>query len=242
MRSYVKSGALQAIRDAGGEVFGITSEPHTLAAEAAATWENDFETIGDPHQELRDVCAERGWVEVFNNPDAGHLFDRPWACHPKGYYQPAVLAVSREGRVLYRWRCVPSHKNMSGAGARPEAMYTWHKIKEALADERGADAAPDRDPKMGAKDVSWFRFMLLMTAHGWFIRPKALPLAREGDPKRVGPTAVMRRLYGFAALWVVLLIALPFVWVAGLALLWGLVLMPGMVAIHRQFQNEPDPY
>ena len=71
---------------------------------------------------------------------------------------------------------------------------------------------------------------------------KALPLAREGDPKRVSPTAVMRRVYGFAALWIVLLIALPLVWVAGLALLWVLVLTPGMVAIHRQFQNEPDPY
>ena len=55
LRSYVKSGAVDAIRAAGGEVFGMTSEPQSLATEASKTWEIGFPCIGDPHHEIRDT-------------------------------------------------------------------------------------------------------------------------------------------------------------------------------------------
>ena len=240
MRSYVKSGVLQEIRAAGGEVFAITSEPQTLATEAEEEWEIQFPAIGDPHHEIREVCTERGWLDVFYNEDHGHLRERRWASHPKGYYQPAVLAVHKSGRVLYRWRCVPKYSNMSGAGARPEAVYTWEKIQAAMGGVE--DAAPDQDPVLGAKDISWFRFLLIMTAHGWFLRPKAFPLSRKGDRKRVRPSTMMRRVYGFLALWLVLLLVLPIGLVGVAALVWLALLTPGLIEIHRQFQNEPDPY
>ena len=240
MRSYVKTGVLEEIRAAGGEVFGVTSEPQTLATEAEEDWETQFPVIGDPHHELREACKSRGWVDVFYNENFGHLRERPWATHPKGYYQPAVLAVHKSGRVLYRWRCVPSRKNMSGAGARPEALYTWEKIKAAL--NSSEDAPPDKDPVLGAKDVSWFRFMLIHAAHGWFLRPRSLPLRRDGDPQRARPTAVMRRVYGFVALWLILLVVLPIGWTALAALAWVALLTPGLIEIHRQFQNEPDRF
>ena len=170
--------------------------------EAEEAWELPFPIIGDPHHEIRQQCKERGWLDVFHNEDYGHLRARVWASHPKGYYQPAVLTLHKTGQVLYRWRCVPKFSNMSGAGARPEAIYTWDKIKDGL--QQTNDAAIDQNPVMGAKDLSWFRFLLIMTAHGWFIRPKAFPLKRDGDKERVSPAAMMPRVYAFIAFWAVL--------------------------------------
>ena len=54
----MKRGVIDKIREAGGEVFGITSEPHALAAEAVEAWNLNFPIIGDPHHEIREACAE----------------------------------------------------------------------------------------------------------------------------------------------------------------------------------------
>lgn len=236
----MKSGVLDEIHQAGGEVFGVSSEPQTLATEAEEEWETQFPIVGDPHHEIREACSERSWLDVFYNEDAGHLRERKWASHPKGYYQPAVVAVDKTGRILYRWRCVPKFSNMNGAGARPEAAYTWEKIKASLKDTE--DAALDINPVMGSKEIGWFRFMLILTAHGWFIRPKAFPLAREGDKESASPASMMRRIYGFVALWLVLLLILPIKWFGIAVLAWLVVLTPGLIEIHRQFQHESDSY
>ncbi len=229
---------LDAIREAGGEVFAITSEPQTLAAEAEEDWEFGFPAVGDPHHEILETCRERGLVEVFFNRDFGHLRDRPWASHPKGYYQPAVVALTNEGRVLYRWRCRPTRNNMSGAGARPSATYTWNQLRSRLA--ASAEEPPlDDAPELGAEDISWFRFLLILLAHGWFLRPKAFPLARPGDKPPASPAKMLRRFYGFAGAWALALLLLPLPWVALAFAVWGIVLIPGLVEIHRQFQNEP---
>ena len=236
----MKSGVVDKIRAAGGEVFAITSEPQALATEAQEDWGLNFPVVGDPHHEIREACRARGWVDVFFNEDIGHLRERSWAAHPKGYYQPAVLAVNNQGRVLYRWRCVPRYSNMSGAGARPEAQYTWDRL--AAAQTATDDAPLDRDPLMGAETLSWPRFLLILYAHGWFVRPRAFPLARPEDNVRVSPGAMMQRVYGFVVLWVLALLFLPVVWVVGLAGLWVLIMLPGCIEIHRQFQNDPDPF
>jgi hypothetical protein len=219
-------------------VFGITSEPHSLAAEAEDAWDMSIPVIGDPHHEIREDLKARGWLEVFSNEDYGHLRERAWASHPKGYYQPAVIAIDKSGRVLYRWRCVPRYSNMSGAGARPEAGYTWDRIRAALSSE--GDAQPDEDPVMGAKDLSWFRFLLIMAAHGWFLRPKAFPLLRDGGKDSVSPRNAMRRVYLFLGAWILALLVLPASWVGIAAAIWMVALTPGLIEIHRQFQNEPD--
>ena len=231
---------LDEIRQAGGEVFGVTSEPQTLALEAEREWETQFPIIGDPHHEIREECSERGWLDVFYNENAGHLRERKWASHPKGYYQPAVVAVQRSGRILYRWRCVPKFSNMSGAGARPEAFYTWEKIQAALAETE--DAAPDIDPVVDSKELGRLRFLLILTAHGWFIRPKAFPLGREGDKRSASPASMMDRVYVFVARWLLLLLVLPLKWFGMALAMWLVVLTPGLIEIHRQFQHEPDQY
>ncbi len=221
-------------------MFGVTSEPQTLATEAEEEWETGFPIVGDPHHELRELCTERGWVDVFYNEDFGHLRERKWASHPKGYYQPAVLAIHKTGRILYRWRCVPKFSNMNGSGGRPEAVYTWEKMQAQM--DSTEDAGPDIDPEMGSATANWPRYLFMLTAHGWFIRPKAFPLAREGDRKSARPSKLWWRLYGFLAFWLVLFIVLPIGWFGLAVLAWFAILTPGMIEIHHQFQNEPDPY
>lgn len=200
----------------------------------------DISVIGDPHHEIRKELKARGWINVFHNPDYGHLRDRGWASHPNGYYQPAVIGINSDGRILYRWRCVPKYSNMSGAGARPDAEYTWSKLQAGMALQD--DAPLDRSPELGTEQLSWFRFLLILTAHGWFIRPKAFPLLRDGGKDSVSPTDAMRRWYVFLGLWLLALIVLPATWLAAATAAWLIALVPGLLEIHRQFQNEPDPY
>ena len=231
---------MQEIRAAGGEVFGITSEPHSLASEAEDAWEMSIPVVGDPNHEIREDLKSRQWLEIFFNPDFGHLRERAWSSHPKGYYQPAVIAIDKSGRVLYRWRCVPRYSNMSGAGARPEARYTWDRMRMALRDQ--SDVELDKDPVMGAKDLSWFKFLVILTAHGWFLRPRAFPLLRDGHKAGVTPADAMRRAYLFLGVWILALWFLPVLWVGAAFTVWLLALTPGLIEIHRQFQNEPDTY
>jgi hypothetical protein len=166
--------------------------------------------VGDPHHEVREDLKARGWLEVFYNEDAGHLRERDWANHPNGYFQPAVIAIHNSGQVLYRWRCVPKFSNMSGAGGRPEARYTWDQLQDALSSSAGSseqepsrqDAELDQEPVMGAGDLSWFKFLVILTAHGWFLRPRqglSIASRREqslGDaiPGNASGLSVFRRL------------------------------------------------
>jgi hypothetical protein len=127
---------------------------------------------------------------------------------------------------------------MSGAGARPEARYTWGKIKDQFKKEQ--HAAYDREPKLGAKDLSWFHFLVILLAHGWFVRPRAFPLARDSDPKRVSPNKMMTRVSIFISAWLAALAFLPIKVTLSAFILWSIVVTPGLIEIHRQFQNVKE--
>ena len=129
---------------------------------------------------------------------------------------------------------------MAGAGSRPEAVYTLEEIRNHL--EKAEDAPMDKNPKLPYEPQSWPRFLLGMTAHGWFLRPKVFPLMREGDTPSADPEKMMRRVWGFLAMWGVLLALLPTSWVGIAAALWVAILTPGIIEIHRQFQNEPEDF
>ena len=105
-----------------------------------------------------------------------------------------------------------------------------------------ADADADRTPVMGSETISWPRFLLILFAHGWFVRAKAFPLGREADTPSVSPRKMMQRVYGFVAIWIAIFALLPIGWSAALAALWLALMTPGIIEIHRQFQNEPDTY
>ena len=152
----MKAGVPEKIKAAGGGIFAITSEPQTLAREAEQTWELDFPAVGDPHHEIADACRERGWLQLFVNPKARLLADATgFAAHPKGYFQPGLLAITRTGRVLYRWRGRPTRKNAGGATSRPLAEDVWRQIEAAIArGDSAGDAAPDEPERLDDSDCT----------------------------------------------------------------------------------------
>ena len=57
------------IREAGGEVYSITSEPNSRAIEAEDAWNMTIPVVADPHHEIRRDLKDRGWIDVFYNSD-----------------------------------------------------------------------------------------------------------------------------------------------------------------------------
>jgi len=232
----VKHGVAEKVRAAGGEMYAISSEPQTLAGRAATDWHLDFETIGDPHHEISGACRERGWIDVFVNERLEFLevttkYAVDWApTHPKGYYQPGVLALTRD-RVLYRWRSVPTHKNMGGATERPTAEHVWAKVAAALESSAGtADAALDTEPVLDSFGIPWPIFAALLVANGWFVTAR-------GFKSRAHVALAGLRLIAFSGAWLAAFAWLP---VAPVALAlggWGTYITPKVRWVGQEFQN-----
>lgn len=237
----MKEGVAAKVRAAGGEIYAVSSEPQVLAGRAATDWHLDFETLGDPHHEIAGACRERGWLDLFVNERLEFLqasAGEPggWApTHPKGYFQPGVLALSAEGRVLYRWRGVPTHKNMGGATERPTAEYVWTSIARAL--ESGAntvDAALDADPPLDSRGIPWPLFASLLIANGWFLDARGFKSARH-----VAKAGL--RLLVFAAAWVAAFAWLPTLAVAVALAGWVAYITPKLRWVGREFQDVKAP-
>jgi hypothetical protein len=247
LRGYQKAGIPRAVREAGGEIFAITSEPQTLATEAEASWELEFSAVGDPHHEIADACRERGWLHLFVHDAADHVAKSfAAAAHPRGYFQPGVLALTREGRVLYRWRSRPTRKNMGGAAERPVAQDVWDKVEAALSTGEDAGDAPlDVPERYDMRGIPWPWFVTLLLANGNFLRPRPFPLVRGGpDDVNVRARRALRRIPLFVGAWIAGFVFLP-TWLVLLALAgWCALVARPLIELHGQFQNvrsgEPD--
>lgn len=238
----MREGIPQAIREAGGAVYAVTSESQTLASEAERDWELDFPSIGDPHHEIADECRERGWLHLFiNRATALVEQSKRRAAHPKGYFQPGVLAVTRAGRVLYRWRGRPTRRNMGGAAERPVGADVWAKVRAALrAGDAAGDAAMDVPERTDLRGIPWPLFVTLLLANGGFLRPKPFPLG-EGGMRDVNRRAVraLLRVPFFLGAWILGFLFLP-TWLMLTALVgWGGLVARPLMELHREFQNVP---
>jgi len=236
----MKEGVAEKVRAAGGELYAISSEPQALSDRAARDWELDFETVGDPHQEISDACCKRGWLDLFVNERLEFLQASAGAgdwtpSHPKGFFQPGVLALHANDRVLYRWRSVPNRRNMGGATERPTAEHVWTKVASAL--ETGAntpDALLDSDPPLDSRGVPWPLFASLLIANGWFVNARGFK-----SPKHVAKAGI--RLLGFVAAWITAFAWLPTLPVAAALVAWGAYITPKVRWVSKEFQNvEPS--
>ena len=213
MRSYVDTGVVEKIRAAGGEVYAITSEPQYLADQAHQHWELNFDNVGDPHQEIPRLCSERGWLTLYANKGDLQFLQRgaDWEVeHPKGYFQPGVLAVTNSGRILYRWRSVPSVENLNGTVARPTAKYAWNEIEQSLTAGDGAgDAAHDDQPEIDSPPPPRPVFIAALIANGWFLQLKSFVYSPgvASTPRRF--TTAFRRWIMFFAFWIAAVVFLP---------------------------------
>lgn len=244
MRSYTSERIVEKVRAAGGEIYAISSEPQGLSERAANDWELDFEAIGDPHHEIANSCSERGWLNLFVNErleflraSSGQPDD--WTpTHPKGYFQPGVLAVSANGRVLYRWRGVPTHSNMGGATERPTAVHVWSQIEQALANGDAAEDAPlDTDPPLDSAGVPWPFFAAMLIAQGWFLNARGFESSRQFAIAGI-------RLLAFVAAWVAAFVWLPALLVTAALALWIVYITPRVRWVGREFQHvaSSEPY
>ena len=242
MRGYGHEGVVEKIRAKGGGIYAITSEPQRLAAMAQDEWSLDFESVGDPHHEISGACQDRGWLKVIINNQTGHLVnpENSIYAHPKGFFQPGVLSLDSTGSVLYRWRGVPTRRNMGGATERPTPSHVFDKVTQAL-DVPGVsvDAELDTEPKLDSRGLPWPIFLSLLVANGWFIKPKTFPFSRNGPPVRQRVKRAFVRIPFFIAAWIIAFIALPGLWVGAALLGWAIWLTPHIRVINSQFQNEP---
>jgi hypothetical protein len=242
LRGYQKEGVVTAIRNAGGEIFGITSEPQTLATEARESWDLDFPLIGDPHHEIADQCRERGWLDLYVNAHGDQRkmmardIDTPM--HPKGHFQPGVLALTPAPRILYRWRGVPTRRNNGGATERPTPDHVWRCVEQALAVSDARDADIDTPAKVDMKGLPWPLFVLLLLANGNFWRPQGFALRRRGpDDVEARAKRAAAKLALFVAGWIAAFALLPAGWVALALLAYAVIAAPGIVELHRAFQS-----
>jgi hypothetical protein len=209
----MEEGVVDKIRAAVGEIYAISSEPQHLADQAHEHWELNFENVGDPHQEISKTCSERGWLTLYANKGDLEFLQRgaDWKIeHPKGFFQPGVLALTSKSRVLYRWRSVPSVENLGGTSMRPTAGHAWDNIESALAaGDEAEDARQDDDPVVDQRPPPRIVFFAALIANGWFLRAKSFMYSpgTESIPSRF-KTAFSRWFY-FLMFWIVALAVLP---------------------------------
>ncbi len=240
----MKENVVEKIRSAGGEVYAVTSEPQYLADQAHEHWELNFPTIGDPHQEIPRTCSERGWLTLYANQGDLEFLRRGvnWDIeHPKGFFQPGVLAVTRTRRLLYRWRSVPSDENMQGTLARPTAGYVWNAVESALAvGAEAGDAVLDNDPVIDRAPAPRFLFFAALLANGWFLRLKSLVYSpgMTLEPTRI--PKILARWPLFLAVWIVALVLFPSAWVGGVFAGWLAWVVYDSRRVMRKFQLKKE--
>jgi len=226
----------------GGGVYAVTSEPQTLATEAGENWGLSFETIGDPHHEIADELRRRGWLHLVVN-DSDLDFEgtgTEWRQHPKGYFQPGVIAIARNERVLYRWRAIPNRRNTGGAAHRAIPGHVWGEVKKALALPADSPNAGLDDPPLDRTTPPWPIFVSLLLANGNFLRARPFPMTRKGEPPSKRIKAVPLKLVAFLGAW-----AAAFTWLpTGLVILalagWGAWITPSLRHLHKAFQNVTE--
>lgn len=200
--------------------------------------------MGDPHQEISRTCSERGWLTLYANQGDLEFLQRgaKWKIeHPKGFFQPGVLALTRQQRLLYRWRSVPSDANMQGTLARPTASYVWNAIEPALAagDEAG-DAALDNDPVIDRAPAPRFIFIAALLANGWFIRVKSLVYSpgMAVEPTRI--LKILARWLVFFPFWTGALFLLPTLFVGCVFCGWFIWVVRDTRRVMDKFQLKKE--
>ena len=132
-----------------------------------------------------------------------------------------MLVINQSSEILYRWRSVPSEKNLNGTVARPTPVHVWNAIEQALTTgNNGVHAPLDENPEIDAPPPPKLVFIAALVANAWFLGVKSFAYSpgAESTPKRFAQA--FKRWPFFIALWVLAFVLLPTVWVSAAAALW----------------------
>ncbi|MEO0602737.1 MAG: redoxin domain-containing protein [Myxococcota bacterium] len=122
----------------GGKLVGVTSQSADAATQAHDDWGLAFDVVSQPSNDL----ARRFEVAITEKAQTP-LAEVPGE-YPSGMAQPAVVALDRAGKVLYRWAIEPSTMNLGGATDRPLPDEIWAAIEAARAGAPVPAASPRR--------------------------------------------------------------------------------------------------
>ena len=142
--------------------------------------------------------------------------------------------------VLYRWRSLPTRKNMGGATNRPTATHVLEKVSQALAGTSSsgapADAALDTNPDVDSRGMPWPLFVPLLVANGWFLKPDTFGQAVGGPSAAQRMKRAALRIPIFVAAWIAALFFLPKALVGLAFAAWAAWLAPQIQRLSREFQ------
>lgn len=103
------------IRDAGGEIYGVTSDSQTAADLAKSEWKLRFDILSDP---LNTLAANH--AHITKSGSTG------------GIAHPGVMASTKFKRILYEWYVNPHLERLGVDMVTPSAADSWGKVLQAL--------------------------------------------------------------------------------------------------------------
>ena len=121
-----------------------------------------------------------------------------------------MLALTNDGRVLYRWRSVPSRENLNGTTARPTARHAWEHIEKSLAaGDTAGDAPHDDNPEIDQSPPPRLLFFAALIANGWFLQAKSFAYSPGVGSVPSRFKAAFSRWFLFLLFWIVALAFVP---------------------------------
>ena len=165
-----------------------------------ATWKIPFPSIGDPYVSIVDELYARGIGKVYVDQHMGSFINKSWMRqaevakktqkiqaryerdpHPVGVLQPAIFALDKNYKVLYRWISEPSWKNIGGAHNRPDADIVWKAVQTSLKGDMSLMEGKDVDKiGFGGPNVFFPLFYLALLANGRWIAPRGFGVPPNG--------------------------------------------------------------
>jgi hypothetical protein len=99
-----------------------------------------------------------------------------------GCYQPAVVALDRNGKALFSWSSVARASNFGGAAGRPRAKEVWEAVSTSLAgDFSQANWHPPSTYNTIQSKIPLQVLYLCLMANGNFISPKFFVFDQHGN-------------------------------------------------------------
>lgn len=119
----------------GGKIVAICAQPEEKVQQTKESWSLNFQVISDPYNTLARE------YDVVISPRHGYAH---------GMGQPAILCISSERKILYRWKIIPSIQNTGGASDRPVLEDVWSIITDRL-DGKEVDQKREKNIRLTSK-------------------------------------------------------------------------------------------
>lgn len=130
----------------GGKLYAVTSEGDDGIKISNDKWGLDYDILSDRSLEL----AKRYGVFITDGKDAHGGVEK----YPDGMSQPAVIAIDKTGKMIFRWAIIPSEMNMGGAVDRPLTKDLLDAIDKAISSKEMVELKVTKNGKVDVDFVA----------------------------------------------------------------------------------------